>query len=329
MISVGPAPRAHIAEDAVRASRLAGFIVWTVLVGHPPSNSAQYIPTPAGQSLCDTPSARGTDAYNYYCGACYPNCGSGGNSNYDYEAARRAQADAERKRKASAADQEGLDAENHGNLDAAADSFLKAEDLEPDSAEIKAHLERVRAELADQESAEGLRTNLQRIDDSINAANVRAQGMKLEAELARRQAHVAAADPVSAACIFDGRPGCTEPIPLVVVSEGMPPVPADAARFIASIPKSVRERPEVKIKVDYYARTARIRGALQNKMIADKAAAGPNPDDKARYRLVGDEGSLKAAVADEHAAKKPLLDFGAETIELGPGPGNGDHPEKR
>jgi Tetratricopeptide repeat len=31
-------------------------------------------PTPSSQSLCDTPSARGTAAYNKYCGACYPNC---------------------------------------------------------------------------------------------------------------------------------------------------------------------------------------------------------------------------------------------------------------
>jgi tetratricopeptide (TPR) repeat protein len=312
----------------MRASRLALSLVWAVLVGHASPNSAQNIPTPAGQSLCDTPSARGTAAYNYYCGACYPRCGSGGNTNYDYAAAQRAQADAERKRNASAIDQEGLAAESRGDLEEAANKFMKAEDLDPESPEIKAHLEHVRGELADQGSAEHIRAVRQRIDDSISAAHTRAQRLELE-KLARRQARVAAADPVSAACIFDGLPGCTEPIPLVVVNADMLPVPADAARFIESIPKRVRERPEVKSKIDYYARTARIRGTLQDKMIADKAAAKANPGDKSTLRLVGDEGSLKAAVADEHAAKKPLLNFSADTIELGTGPGNGEHSEQR
>jgi tetratricopeptide (TPR) repeat protein len=222
-------------------------------------------------------------------------------------------------------------AESRGDLEEAADNFMKAEDLDPESAEIEAHLEHLKVELAerraDQESADHIRAERQRIDDSINAAHIRAQRMELEEKLARHQERAAAVDPVSAACIFDGSPGCTEPIPVAVVNSGTPPIPADAARFIESIPKGVRERPEVKRKIDYYARTARIRGALQNKMIADKAAAGANPGDKAKLRLVGDEGSLKAAVVDEHEAKKPLLDFSADTIELEPALGNGDHPK--
>jgi tetratricopeptide (TPR) repeat protein len=315
----------------MRASLVTVVFLWAVLVGHLSPSSAQNIPTPAGQSLCDSPSSRGTAAYNYYCGACYPHCGNGGNTNYDYGVVQRAQADAERKRNASAADQEGLAAESRGDLEEAANQFMKAENIDPESAEIEAHLEHVKAELAarraDQESAEQILAERKRIDDSINAAHIRAQGMEMEERIARHQERAAAVDPVSAACIFDGTPGCTEPIPLAVVNSGMPPIPADAARFIESIPEKFREMPDVKRKIDYYSRTARIRGELQNKMIADKAAAGPNPQGEAKLRLIGDEGPLNAAKVDEKAAKKPLLDFSADTIELGPALGNGDHPK--
>ncbi|MGB8845982.1 MAG: hypothetical protein WCC73_09900 [Terracidiphilus sp.] len=213
----------------------------------------------------------------------------------------------------------------------AADNFMKAEDLDPENAEIEAHLESVKTELAarlaDQESAGQILAERKRIDDSINAAHMRAQDMKMEEKIAKRQERAAAVDPVSAACIFDGSPGCTEQIPLAVVNPGTPPIPADAARFIESIPEKFRQMPDVKRKIDYFAHTARIRGERQNKMIADKAAAGPNPQGDAKLKLIGDEGFLNAAMTDEHIAKKPLLDFTADTIDLGPASGNGNRPK--
>jgi len=318
MVEVG------IVENSMRASLIAVVFVSVVLIGQPSSNSAQSIPTPAGRPLCDEPSARGTYWYNYYCNSA-PTAPAGPTAE-EVKAAERARADADRKRNARAVDQEGLAAESRGDLEEAANKFMKAEDFDPESAAIQAHLERVRAELADQESSEVIRVLRQRIVDSIAAAHTRAVRLELEREISIHKARVAVEGPVSAECIFDGSPGCTEPVKLVIVSADMPTVPEDAARFIKSIAQNVRERPEVKSNIHYYAHTAHIRGTLQNQMIADHhdyVNATGDQKSKLKFKLVGEIGPLKIAGADEHKAMKPLLDFGTNTIELGPAPRNG------
>jgi len=322
MISVGPVVRAGIVGGSMR-SLPAGVYLLLIPLFHTSSGLAQTVPT-----MCSMRCPNGSMSEPVPCdGSVLPACQRRSAPvvpSYDPAAA----AAAERKRNASAVDQEGLAAENSGDLEEAANKFMRAEDLDPENADIQAHLERVKAQLADQESTEVNRVLRQRIDDSIAAAHIRALRLELEKKLARRQA-LASVDPVSAECIFDGLPGCTEPVALVVVSAGMPPVPADAARFIESIPKSVRERPEVKSQINYYEHTSRIRGALQNKMIADKAAAKANPgDDKAKIRVVGDAGSLKAALVDEHYAKQPLVSmsiglFGHSSASSGSAEGGG------
>ena len=80
-----------------------------------PHGSAQS--TPAGRSLCDEPSARGTAAYNHYCGACYPHCGNVRNSNNDNGAAAAAAAAAEAEAAAAAKRQRDAELE-HQRIDA-------------------------------------------------------------------------------------------------------------------------------------------------------------------------------------------------------------------
>jgi hypothetical protein len=91
---------------------------WFVLLGHLSPSSAQ--PTPQSQSLCDSPSARGTAAYNRICGACYPHCNAGNSNNSNSDngaaaaaAAAKAEADAAAQRQRDAElKQQRIDAEN-------------------------------------------------------------------------------------------------------------------------------------------------------------------------------------------------------------------------
>jgi hypothetical protein len=83
----------NVIVNVMRSLIIGICMVWIVVLACPPAIFAQgNIATPSSQSLCDTPGARGTAAYNKYCGACYPRCGNGGNSNNDNGAAQRAQA---------------------------------------------------------------------------------------------------------------------------------------------------------------------------------------------------------------------------------------------
>ena len=115
MISVESVVRVDIVENSMRASHVAVAFVCAVLVGHPSSNSAQNIPTPAGRSLCDEPSARGMASYNYYCGACYPRCGNSNNDNGAAAAAAAAEAEAAaaaKRQRDAELEQQRIDAEN-------------------------------------------------------------------------------------------------------------------------------------------------------------------------------------------------------------------------
>ena len=81
--------------------------------------------TPAGRSLCDDPSSRGTAAYNRYCGACYPRCGKARNSNSDNGAAAAAAAEAEaeaaaKRQQDAELQQQRIDAENQRRAEEAA-----------------------------------------------------------------------------------------------------------------------------------------------------------------------------------------------------------------
>ncbi len=119
------------------------------------------------------------------------------------------------------------------------------------------------------------------------------------------EARVAAASERSADCVFDGSKGCGAPVALVIVSAGNPPVPPEAAKYIESIPKSVRERPAVKANIALYEHMASVRGKLQNQMIADAAAAKAHPDDESKkLKVMEDSGHLKAAKDDEKKAQE-------------------------
>jgi tetratricopeptide (TPR) repeat protein len=119
------------------------------------------------------------------------------------------------------------------------------------------------------------------------------------------QARVSAASNRSADCVFDGTKGCGVPVALVTVSAGSPPVPPEAAKYIESIPKSVRQRPAVKANIALYEHMASVRGELQNQMIADAAAAKAHPDDESKkLKVMEDSGHLKAAKDDENKAKE-------------------------
>jgi len=150
------------------------------------------------------------------------------------------------------------------------------------------------------------------------------QTQALKRQLAEMQAHSAAVSPQSADCIFDGMKGCMA-VPLIELAPGTLPIPADAARFLKTIPPTVQERPDVKPKIEAYEHMAGVRGKFQNHVIADIAVSQANPTDlRARQRLDADTAQLKIAVRDEHELKKPLLNFtGPGTINLVPGPDNG------
>lgn len=119
------------------------------------------------------------------------------------------------------------------------------------------------------------------------------------------EARVAAATARSADCVFDGRTGCGAPVALVTVSAGSPPVPPEVAKYIESIPKSVRQRPAVKANIELYEHMASVRGELQNQMIADAAAAKAHPDDESKkLKVMEDSGHLNAAKEDEKKSKE-------------------------
>lgn len=119
------------------------------------------------------------------------------------------------------------------------------------------------------------------------------------------EARVAAATARSADCVFDGRTGCAAPVALVTVSAGSPPVPPDVAKYIDSIPKSVRQNPAVKPDITLYEHMASVRGQLQNQLSADAAAAKAHPEDESKkLKVMEDSGHLNAAKEDEKKSKE-------------------------
>ena len=93
-------------------------------------------------------------------------------------------AEAERRAKADKADERGLDAAKRGYWQLAARWFVEALEFAPDSPEIRAHLDRANAELADMESAAEILALRERIEDSIAAARIEALRLRLENERA-------------------------------------------------------------------------------------------------------------------------------------------------
>jgi tetratricopeptide (TPR) repeat protein len=157
-----------------------------------PAAARAGIPTPTSQSLCDTPSARGSAIYNKYCG--------GGGSRQSYvpqgpspeELSRRQeeqrrqlqrQREAERRQNAEAADQKGLQAAARGDWREAMNRFIEALQFAPESSEIKEHLERANTALADVSTAAEILVLHQRVEDAITAANLNAVKEGMEDDL--------------------------------------------------------------------------------------------------------------------------------------------------
>jgi hypothetical protein len=100
---------------------------------------------------------------------------------------QRQQEEAERKRKAGEADQKGLDAANRGEWKTAADWFMAALQFAPESAEIRAHLDRANTALADAGTAAEILALHQRVENALAAADLQAMQQKLEDEEAARR----------------------------------------------------------------------------------------------------------------------------------------------
>jgi hypothetical protein len=110
------------------------------------------------------------------------------------ELQRQQQAEAERKRNAGEADQKGLAAQNRGDLKGAANWFIEALRFAPESAEIRAHLDRANVALADAGSAAEILGLRQRIEDSIEAAKIEALQQNTEDERTAEQLNRMAED---------------------------------------------------------------------------------------------------------------------------------------
>ena len=101
---------------------------------------------------------------------------------------------ADRQRQADEADKKGLAASNRGNWREAANWFIEALRFAPDSAAIRAHLDRANMGLADAGSAAELRVLRQRMEDSIAAAKLEAVRLKMEDDMVAQRLAAMAAD---------------------------------------------------------------------------------------------------------------------------------------
>jgi hypothetical protein len=93
---------------------------------------------------------------------------------------QRQREESERKQKAEEADQKGMEAANRGDWKAAANWYIEALGFAPNSAEIRAHLDRANTALADSGSAAEIGALRARIEDSIAAAKIQAMQQHLE-----------------------------------------------------------------------------------------------------------------------------------------------------
>jgi hypothetical protein len=126
-------------------------------------------------------------------------------------------------------------------------------------------------------------------------------------------ARIAAASIPSADCVFDGRKGCTTPVPLVeVVIDGNPlNVPQYAKDFVDAIPKEARND-KVNLEIKNYEYFASKRAEKQNQVLADKAAVAKNPADQNAKNLLNQHANeLKIATGDEtHAQERISMQIG-------------------
>jgi len=86
----------------------------------------------------------------------------------------------EQTRKAADADKRGMDALDRGDFEEAVDRFIEALRFAPDSATIRAHLERANAAVADSGTARRIAALRQRIRDAIKIAEIEAARQSLE-----------------------------------------------------------------------------------------------------------------------------------------------------
>jgi hypothetical protein len=123
----------------------------------------------------------------------------------------------------------------------------------------------------------------------------------------------AAASIPSAECIFDGREGCRNPVPLAeVVIDGNPlSVPQYAKDFVDAIPKEARND-KVNLEIKNYEYFASKRAEKQNQVLADKAAVAKNPADQNAKNLLNQHvNELKIATGDEkHAQERVSMQIG-------------------
>jgi len=144
-------------------------------------------------------------------------------------------------------------------------------------------------------------------------------GLSAGQKQALAQARVAAAGEASAACIFDGSKGCQKPVALVTVGGGGLPVPADVKAYIDSIPKNVRDKPDVALEIKQYEHFAGIRGEKQNNLVADEAVAKANPhDEDKQFKVMQDQGEAKAALTDETNSRDRVKQVVSMSIDLIP-----------
>lgn len=227
---------------------------------------------------------------------------------------------------ANAQQWEGVAAYKREDYDAALEFYRESMVNEPptdkyyqtmlaNSNDIRRRIDAIRAEheqrRQDEQTSQHIDQSIQSFSQSLNATP---QPDELDFNDGKRskkdgkaltQARVAAATAKSADCIFDGAKGCGAPVALVTVDAGSPPVPPEAAKYIESIPKSVRERPAVKADIALYEHMASLRASLQNQMIADTAAAKAHPEDESRkLKVMEDSGHMTKAKEDEEKAKQ-------------------------
>lgn len=221
---------------------------------------------------------------------------------------------------------EGLAAFKRGDYDAALEFYRESMVNEPptdkyyqtmlaNSNDIRRRIDAIRTKQEqrqqDEQTSQHIDQSIQSFSQSLNATPPPneldfSDGKRPQKDSkALMQARVAAATAKSADCIFDGGKGCGAPVALVTVDAGSPPVPPDAAKYIESIPKSVREQPAVKADIALYEQMASLRARLQNQMIADAGAARAHPEDESKkLKVMEDSGHVTKAKEDEEKAKQ-------------------------
>jgi len=288
--------------------------------------------TPAGQSICDSPSMRGTAIYNKYCGACYPRCGNAGNSNNDNgaaaaAAAAEAEAAAAAKRQQDAElEQQRIDAENQRLAEEAA----KQAKFDQDKREALGQLKGI-GDGDDTDSASGLKgagsaesdlkdapnsgdsTGLKTLPDSsdnqaLKQARVAAgQGKLANESLSDSGASGAAQHP------FDNGGG---------VAASMPVVPGTPAA--APVPDRIKKMPAYQAKVAEKEKLQNRLTELDSRLKAIRAeqAKSPTPNQNLVMEAVKVKQEM-SPIRGEILLKKQQIDKFVVSMEEGPTPDKG------